>query len=123
MGGTRIEILTDYERRVWKESAIELLEHPSKMFSSDSFATNRLRYEKTLRERDIDVAECNLILGVAKEHLAQALATLQAKDAQIAALVTALRYIKGMTVCDVLGDRFARAQQAAIAAIKKATND
>ena len=87
-------ILTDYERKVWRESAIELIEHPGKMFSSQSYARNRLRYE----------------------------ATLQAKDTQIAALVTALEEIRDMTVCDALGDRFERAAMAARIAIKEATD-
>ena len=49
-------------------------------------------------------------------------ATLQAKDAQIEALVTALREIRDMTICDALGERFMRAQATARMAIKEATS-
>jgi len=44
-----------------------------------------------IKERDINVADCWLQQGALREYYAQALDTIQAKDAQIEALVTALR--------------------------------
>ena len=101
------EILTDYERRVWKESAEDILAHMEKHYyqkvTISTLAENRLRYEATLQakddailERDIDVAECNLKLGMAKTFLAQSLAREEAKGAQIAALVEACRKFSGL---------------------------
>jgi len=66
-----------------------------------------------IRAKDAQIGDMQASLDGLDDVLAD-------KDEQIAALVRALRYIKGMTVCDVLGDRFMRAQQAATVAIKEA---
>jgi len=92
--------LTDYERRVWKESAEDIIAHPentriiARSLIWRKLAADRLRYE----------------------------ATLQVKDAQIRVLATALRDITEMTVCDALGEPFHRAQQVAHRAIREVAN-
>jgi len=53
------EILTDYERRVWKESAEDILAHMEKHYyqkvTISTLAENRLRYEATLQAKDATI--------------------------------------------------------------------
>lgn len=92
-----IEILTDHTREVWKIAAEAIMADSKERqvwIYLESLATARLRYEKTL----------------------------QAKGKRIAALVRSMEEIKTMTHCDALGDRYTRARQVAIIAIKGATS-
>jgi len=83
------DALTTRERREWALGTKDIATNARGFVSVEVLAMNRRRYEATLRERDIDVAEYCLQLGAAKEFLAQAQDTLQAKDTTIAALVEA----------------------------------
>jgi len=90
-----IRPLTDDERRAWQLGTEDIATNPKGFVSVEVLAMNRQRYEATLHERDVDVAEYCLQLGAAKELLAQAQDMLQAKDTQIDRLVAAIRALMG----------------------------
>jgi len=62
------EILTDYERIVWKDSAEDILAQPVEYQewsrpSWGTFAQNRLRYEATLQAKDAQIAALERVIS------------------------------------------------------------
>ena len=108
---SRHKPLTDAERMIRKVRA----ESDADSNWPSSLAYECLRYEATLQAKD--------------EQIAALTAQLEAEsDIQYAQrstnerLLAALREITEMTVCDALGERYARAQATAYRAIKEATH-
>jgi len=146
-GGVMVEPLTDYERKVWKESAEDILAHPETYRDENRpgwivFARNRLRYEQTIQDveaqlEDLALAVLNTVAydeplqGIHK--LARAATgdgevtpyrdIIQAKDAQIERLANAILDVETVGASTDEGDAcLVTALGLARAAIKEATS-